>query len=78
MRYEELLVVLDKFMKGRTEKQIDAMDSLKFDEYDEWDKEHEFPRMVNGAGPYWVAELAKASSQAALASFSGASVDSSV
>jgi len=78
MRYEELLVVLDTFMKGRTEKQIDAMNSLKFDEYDEWDKEREFPRMVNQTGLFWVAELAKASSQAALASFSGASVDSRV
>ena len=78
MRYEELLVVLDKFIKGRTEKQIDAMDSLKFDEYYEWDKECEWPRMVNGTGAFWVTELAKASIQAALASSSGASVDPSV
>ena len=77
MRYEELLVVLDKFMKRRTEKQIYAMDSLKFDEFDVRDKAQQFPRIVNGAGAFWVAKLAKASSQAALASFR-ASVDSRV
>jgi len=71
---EEDLETVERFLKERTQEQIEAITCLRIEAFDNKGG----PNLVEGNGAFWVAELEEASSQAVLSDFTTSSINSSV